>query len=58
MQELVMWLPGEQRTQEPIWVARSTVRLWPSWVSVPMVTKDRSSVWCPTTAAMPISVPA
>jgi hypothetical protein len=46
MQEQVTWLPGEQRTQEPIWVARSMVRLWPSRVSVPMVTKDRSSVWC------------
>jgi hypothetical protein len=31
MQELVRWLPGEHRTHAPIWVARSTVRLWPSW---------------------------
>ncbi|MCW2929410.1 MAG: hypothetical protein JWM19_372 [Actinomycetia bacterium] len=57
-QELVTWLPGEQRTSLPIWVARSIVRLCPSWVSLPTVTKERSSVWWPTTVFSPILVPA
>ena len=36
-----MWLPGEHRTRSPIRVARSMVRLCPSWVSVPTITYDR-----------------
>ena len=49
-----MWVPGEHRTQDPILAARSMVRLWPSWVSSPMMTKERSRVWCPITVSIPI----
>jgi hypothetical protein len=52
-----MWLPGEQRTSLPIWVARSMEGLCPSCVSPQRVVADHGLLCDLGRAPSPIRVP-